>query len=114
MSNLGVNALPRFYDTIRFDFMRPQGPSMPTTESSVAIPPALYIRDEQNDLWTLGFDYDEREWRTGKWEYDVVRNGVKTGDFARIIEFKVNSKGTRQIHIWGAEGWRTWTGRQFV
>lgn len=89
--------------------MAPQGPHMPITEAYVSIPPALMIRDEENALWTLGFDYDEREWRGGKWEYDVVRNGRKTGEFARIIEFR-----KRQVRIWGAEGWHIWNGRNFV
>lgn len=89
--------------------MRPQGPAMPITEAYVSIPPALWIRDEEDALWTLGFDYDEREWRSGKYEYDVVRNGIKTGDFARIIEFR-----KRKVRIWGADGWRIWNGKQFV
>ncbi len=93
----------------RFSFMRPQGPSMPITEAYVSIPPALWIRDNENALWTLGFDYDERAWRTGKYEYDVVRNGVNVGEFARIIEFR---KG--KVKIWGADGWRIWNGKQFV
>lgn len=92
-----------------FSFMKPQGPAMPITESYVCIPPALWIRDDEGALWTLGFDYSETEWRTGKYEYDVVRNGRKTGEFARTIEFR-----KRRIQIWGADGTRYWNGRQFV
>ncbi len=95
--------------TGRFSFMRPQPAFMPETETYVSIPPALWIRDEENALWTLGFDYDERAWRGGKYEYDVVRNGRITGEFARIIEFRKH-----KLRIWGADGWRTWNGRQFV
>lgn len=105
---------PQQYNLSRFPFMRPQGPTMPVTEASVCIPPALWIRDDENALWTLGFDYDEREWRGGKYEYDVVRNGRKTGEFARIIECSVNSKGCKVVRIWGAGGWRSWNGSQFV
>lgn len=94
--------------------MAPQGPHMPITEASVCVPPALWVRDSEDALWTLGFDYDEREWRTGMLEYDVVRNGVKTGEFARVIECSVNSRGTKVVRIWGADGWRTWNGRQFT
>ena len=82
---------------------------MPITEAYVSIPPALIIRDSENAYWTLGFDYDEREWRGGRYEYDVIRNGRKTGEFARIIEFR---KG--KVKIFGAEGWRIWNGNQFV
>jgi len=106
---MSVYDLPQQYNFKRFDFMKPQGPHMPITESYVSIPPALWIRDERNDLWTLGFDYNEQEWRGGKYEYDVVRNGAKTGDWARIIEFK-----GRRLRIWGSEGWKTWTGKTFV
>jgi hypothetical protein len=106
---MSVYDLPQHYDLKRFDFMKPQGPHMPITESYVSIPPALWIRDEQNALWTLGFDYNEQEWRGGRWEYDIVRNGVKTGDWGRIIEYRGH-----KLRIWGAEGWRTWTGRSFV
>lgn len=111
---MSVHNLPELYNLKRFSFMAPQGPHMPITESSVSIPPALWIRDSENALWTLGFDYDEREWRGGRLEYDVVRNGRMTGEFARIIECKVNSLGTKVVKIWGAEGWRTWNGRRFT
>lgn len=57
MTNLGVHQLPQTYDLSRFSFMKPQGPHMPITESSVSIPPALWIRDSENALWTLGFDF---------------------------------------------------------
>lgn len=109
MSNLGVNELPRFYDLKLFQHMRPQGPHMPVTEPYVSIPPALWIRDKDNALWTLGFDYDEKEWRGGRYEYDIVRNGEKSGEFGRIIEFR---RG--KVRIWGADGWRVWNGHQFV
>src|SRR5262252_1111865 len=72
------------YSLQRFPFMAPQGPHMPITESAVSIPPALWIRDGEGALWTLGFDYDERAWRSGQFEYDVVRNGRITGEFARL------------------------------
>lgn len=97
------------YNLNRFGFMRPQGPSTPITEAYVSIPPALWIRDEENALWTLGFDFNENEWRTGKWEYDVVRNGKKTGDFAQVIEFRKN-----KVIIYGSEGRRVWNGQTFV
>jgi hypothetical protein len=106
---MSVYDLPQQYSFKQFAHMKPQGPHMPITESYVSIPPALFIRDEQNTLWTLGFDYDEREWRGGRFEYDIVRNGEKTGDFGRIIEFR-----GRRLRIWGSEGWRTWNGRCFV
>lgn len=107
--SLGLLELPIQYDFKQFPHLKPQGPHMPITESYVSIPPALWIRDEENALWTLGFDYDEREWRSGRYEYDIVRNGRKTGEFGRTIEFR---KG--KVIIWGGDGFRIWNGRQFV
>jgi hypothetical protein len=95
------------YSLQRFPFMRPQGPHMPVTEAYVSIPPALVIRDDTGALWTLGFD--QGDWRTGEFEYDVVRNGVKTGEFACRIEFR---KG--RVRIFGSAGWRCWNGRTFI
>lgn len=95
------------YSFQRFPFMRPPGEHMPVTESYVAIPPALVIRDNKGALWTLGFD--QGGWRTGEFEYDVVRNGRPTGEHACRIEFR---KG--RVRIFGAAGWRTWNGRTFI
>src|SRR5262245_20776459 len=99
MSNFGLRELPAQYNFFHFPFMRPAGPSMPITEPYVMIPSALVIRtprsDGKFDVWTLGFDYDELEWRGGKWEYDILLNGHKTGEFGRIIEFRKN-----KLKIW--------------
>src|SRR5258708_39344427 len=111
---MSVLDLPQVYDLNQFHFMRPQGPTMPITEASVCIPPALWLRDSEDALWTLGFDYSETEWRGGHKEYDVVRNGRMTGEFARIIECSVNSYGNKVVRIWGADGWRTWNGHRFI
>jgi hypothetical protein len=104
----------RMYNLAQFPFMRRQHPSQPQTETAVTIPPALWIRDEEGALWTLGFDYDEVAWKSGKYEYDVVRNGVVTGQFARTIECRANLFNTREVRIWGADGWRTWRNGRFV
>ncbi len=95
------------YNLQKYPFMKPQGPHMPITEAYVSIPPGLVIRDDEGALWTLGFD--QGEWRTGEYEYDVVRNGVPTGEHACRIEFR-----QRQVKIFGAAGWRTWNGRTFI
>jgi len=96
------------YNLKRYPFMKPQGPHMPITEAYVCIPPALVIRDDEGSLWTLGFDQGST-WRTGEYEYDVVRNGVKTGEHACRIEFR-----KRKVYIYGEAGWRCWNGRTFV
>jgi hypothetical protein len=96
------------YDLKRFPFMAPQGPHMPTTEAYVAIPPALVIRDNEGALWTLGFERGAF-WQTGEFEFDVVRNGKKTGELACRVEFR---RG--KVRIFGEAGWRIWNGRCFV
>lgn len=90
-----------------FPFMRPRGEHMPVTESSVSIPPALVIQDSEGALWTLGFD--QGGWRTGEYEYDVVRNGKKTGEKACRIEYR-----SGKVRIYGADRWRVWTGTRFI
>jgi len=95
------------YNLNLYPFMKPQGPHMPITEAYVSCPPALVIRDDEGSLWTLGFD--QGSWRTGEFEYDVVRNGKKTGEHACRIEFR-----QRRVRIFGQDGWRTWNGRSFV
>ena len=98
------------YNTAKYPFMvAAQGETAPVTEPYVVCPPALIIRDDEGAFWTLGFDYSHTEWLSGKWEYDVLRNGRKTGEFARNIEFR---KGKVIIH--GADGRRVWNGRTFV
>ena len=95
------------YSIQQFPFMRPQGPHMPVTEGYVSCPPALVIRDDEGGLWTLGFD--QGEWRTGEYEYDVVRNAKKTGEHACRIEYRGG-----KVRIFGAAGWRTWSGHSFI
>jgi len=101
-----MQALPH-YDLRQFPFMKPQGPHMPVSEAYVCIPPALVITDGEGALWTLGFD--QGGWRTGEFEFDVVRNGRKTGEHACRIEYR----GGR-VRIFGEAGWRTWNGRTFI
>lgn len=90
------------YSLSKFPFMRSPGEHMPITEGYVCIPPALVIRDGKGNLWTLGFDMGG--WRTGEFEYDVVRNANKTGEKACRIEFRGG-----KVRIFGVAGWRTWS-----
>lgn len=99
--------VPIAYNVGQLPFMKPAGPHMPVSEGYCCIPPALVIRDNEGALWTLGFD--QGGWRTGEFEYDVVRNARKTGEHACRIEFRGG-----KVRIFGAAGWRTWNGRSFV
>lgn len=105
------------YSIKQFPFMAAAGPQMPLTESYVSIPPALVIRESDGTVWTLGFDQGAF-WRTGEYEFDVVRCGPEpgakptpTGDHACRIEMR---KGI--VRIYGEAGWRTWSrrGRCFI
>lgn len=97
------------YDDKLFPFMRrPKGQEQThITEPYVSIPPALIIQDSEGALWTLGFDY--AGCRVGEHEFDVVRNGRKTGETACRIEYRRN-----KVCIFGQAGWRTWNGRTFI
>jgi hypothetical protein len=92
---------PPDYDLNRMPFMRQQGEQKHVTESYVSCPPALVIQDLDGNLWTLGFD--QGGWHTGEFEFDVVRNACRTGEFACRIEFR-NGK----VKIFGRDGWRSW------
>ena len=96
------------YSFEKFPFMRQAGPSWPVSEDYVSIPPGLIITESDGTRWTLGFDYGG--WRTGEFEYDVVRNGKKTGEFACRIEWSRR----RGLRIFGKDGWRTWNGKTFI
>lgn len=107
------------YNLQKLPFMKYAGPTMPVTEGYVSIPPALVIRDETGSTWTLGFDYSQTEWNSGRFEYDIVRNGKVTGEFGRVIEYRNNSYGQKVVRVWGSDGrggagWKIWSGRCFV
>ena len=77
------------------------------TENYVSSPPALTITDEAGDLWCLGFGGGRVQ--GGEFAYNVLRNGVETGEMANRIE----RRGGR-ITIFTAGGWKRWTGGSFV
>lgn len=93
-----------------FPFMRLQGEQKFVTESYVSVPPALTILDERGAIWTLGFDIGPKD-RTpqGEFAYNVLRNGMETGEIASRIE----KRGTR-VRIFTKDGWKHWTGLSFV
>lgn len=88
-------------------FMFRHGEQTHITENYVSSPPALTITDERGDLWCLGFTPGEAP--RGEFAYDVLRNGVQTGEVASRIE----RRGGR-VRIFTATGWKRWTGASFV
>lgn len=70
------------------------------TENDVAIPPALHITDQAGAIWTLGATPRTPAPR-GEYAFDVLRDGLPTGQIASRIE----RKGGR-IRVFTAIGWQ--------
>lgn len=96
------------YDHLLFPFMRKKAQdTYDKTEAAVVSPPALWITADDGSTFTLGFDGGGE--RTGEYEFDVVRNGRKTGEFACRIEMRGG-----KVRIFGSAGWRVWNGKEFI
>jgi hypothetical protein len=77
------------------------------TEAYVSSPPAALIVDERGDVFTLGFEFGVAP--SGEYAFNVLRNGVSSGEFASRIERRHG-----KIRIFTATGWKNWTGRTFI
>lgn len=88
-------------------FMIRQGEQKHITENYVSVPPALTITDERGAIWTLGFLYGHAP--KGEYAFNVLRNGLETGEVASRIEHR---KG--RIWIFTAKGWKKYVGGTFV
>jgi len=69
------------------------------TESYVSVPPALIITDETGAVWTLGFKFGEAP--NGEFAFNVLRNGIETGEVASRIE-----RRNGRIRIFTRQGWK--------
>ena len=91
------------------DYMMPKAQQTHITESYVATPPALFIIDEANNHWTLGYQYQKQsDAPEGEYAFNVLRNGMDTGEFASRIE-----RRSGKIRIFTRGGFKVWTGRSF-
>ena len=88
-------------------FMVRKGEQTHVTEDYVSSPPALTITDVRGDLWCLGFNGGRVQ--GGEFAYNVLRNGVDTGEMANRIE-----RGGGRVRIFTADGWKRWTGTTFI
>ena len=95
---------------MNYPWMRLQGEQRHITESYVSVPPALTITDERGAVWTLGFT-TAPTWQapSGEFAFNVLRNGMETGESASRIERRNN-----RIGIFTRQGWKHWTGLSFV
>lgn len=93
-----------------FPFMLPRSEQAHITEHYVAVPPALTITDERNNVWTLGFQLAPKgRGPDGEFAYNVVKNGVEVGEVASRIE-----RRNGRIRIFTETGWKRWTGNGFI
>ena len=76
------------------------------SEPYVEIPPACIITDETGATWTLGAEYLIHN---GEFEFNVLRNDVDTGEFAKRIVYQRN-----KVRVFGRSGWKVWAGRAFI
>jgi len=81
-----------------------QGEQCFETENYVSSPPALWIIDETNACWTLGFNPGEAP--SGEFAFNVLRDGINTGVFASRIE-----RRNGRIRCFTKDGWKVWNGR---
>jgi len=80
------------------------------TEEYVSSPPALLITDDCGDVWTLGTVYGRMsDAPDGEFAFNILRNGQDTGEFASRIE-----RRHRRIRIFTRQGWKRWSGVQFI
>lgn len=68
------------------------------TESYVCIPPAFMITDSDGAVWTIGFNY---RIHNNEYEWNVLRNDVDTGEFAKVIEYRQS-----KVRILNQFGWK--------
>lgn len=96
-------------------YMRPQGPQSFITDDYVSSPPALVIVDESGAVWTLGLSMERKQsgvgglCPNGEFAFNVLRNGVDTGEVASRIERRAG-----RIRIFTVSGWKRWNGRTFI
>lgn len=78
------------------------GEQVHVTEADVSTPPAAHITDARGQLWILGLATAPRG-RTpnGEYAFDVLCNGMPTGEVASRIEMK-----RERIRIFTCDGWK--------
>ena len=83
---------------------RPEGEFK--TEEYVSSPPAAWIVEEDGTCWTLGFNRGEAP--HGEYAFNVMRDGVNTGEWASRIE-----RRNGRIRCFTKDGWKIWNGHSF-
>jgi hypothetical protein len=92
-------------------YMLPKKEQFYETEPYVAVPPALYITDAANNVWTLGYSYCAlSNGPKGEYAFNVLRNRIDMGVFTSRIE--CNGKRVRILQRGGT--WLYWNGKSFT
>lgn len=90
-------------------FAKPRKEQVHVSENFVAVPPALIITDEGNNVWTLGLMTAPKGMSPdGEFAFDVLRNGKWCGECASRIE-----RRNGRVRIFTADGWKNWNGHSF-
>jgi len=80
------------------------------TENYVCVPPAFVVTDSDGACWTFGNEYADHG--GGEYEFNVMRDGVDTGEVAMRIERRAG-----RVRIFGRACGRfgkLWNGRTFI
>lgn len=88
--------------------MLPQAEQKHETENYVSVPPALIITDDGNNVWTLGFS-NAPDAPKGEFAFNVLKNGVNTGEWASRIE-----RRNGRVRVFTPSGWKWYNGRAFI
>lgn len=85
-------------------YMLPPKEQTHITEAYVSSPPALIVIDEEGAVWTLGNRMQMGP--KGEYAFDILRNGVDTGEVASRIERREG-----KVRIFTLNGWKRWSAR---
>lgn len=89
---------------LEYQLRRPEGQMQ--TDNYVSSPPALWIVEEDGSCWTLGFNKGEAP--SGEFAFNVLRDGVSTGEWASRLE-----RRNGRIRCFTKDGWKVWNGHSW-
>ncbi|SRR6266568_984751 len=95
---------------IILDYMKKGHRTEYISEPYVSSPPAAFIIDEYENIFTLGFEYQRKDDAPiGEYAFNILYNGHPTGYYASRIERR-NGK----VRIFTRSGWRVFNGKSFI
>ncbi len=80
------------------------------SEAYVSTPPAAFIIDEYENIFTLGLNYQRpQDSPNGEYSFNILKNGYPTGEYGSRIERRNN-----KVRIFTRKGWKYYNGVSFV